>query len=356
MGFRVIVISMVKDNKARPRLKDISADTGVSIMTVSRILRGTGRESPATCKRVRAAAERLGYRPNGLARAMRRGSFGAVGLLRSTNPSAATITHTFLWAIERELLAHDLQLVMGQVPDQKLTDSEAAPRLLREWSVDGLLVNYTSHIPEKMIEVQSQFHLPAVWLNTRMKHNCVYPDDFRAMQDATTKLLALGHRKIAYLGVPLKMEHYSVQDRHDGYRKAMEAAGATPRVVLWGEHDDRLPALCAILKKTDRPTALVTYSACEAMVAVVAAARLGLEMPRDLSLIAIRDDLESLGGVDVTTMLIPDVEMAPLAVNMLRRRIASPEIDEPASGVKFSEHEGTTCAGVRKKGRGAAGG
>ena len=345
---------MFKDNKTRPRLKDISDGTGVSIMTVSRILRGTGRESQATCERVRAEAARLGYRPNGLARAMRRGSFGAIGLLRSTNPSAATITHTFLWAIERELLSHDLQLVMGQVPDKKLTDNVAAPRLLREWSVDGLLVNYTSHIPEKMIEVQSQFHLPSVWLNTRMKHNCVFPDDCRAMRDATAKLLALGHRKIAYLGVPLKMEHYSVQDRHEGYRKAMEAAGATLRVVLWGEHDDRLTALCAILRKPDRPTALVTYSACEAMVAVVAAARLGLEMPRDLSLIAIRDDLESMGGVDVTTMLIPDIDMASLAVDMLRRRIASPEVDEPASGVKFSEHEGTTCAPPAKKPQGAS--
>lgn len=324
-------------------------------MTVSRILRGTGRESPATCKRVRAAAERLGYRPNGLARAMRRGSFGAVGLLRSTNPSAATITHTFLWAIERELLAHDLQLVMGQVPDQKLTDSEAAPRLLREWSVDGLLVNYTSHIPEKMIEVQTQFHLPAVWLNTRRKHNCVYPDDFRALRDATAKLLAQGHRKITYLGVSLKMEHYSVHDRHEGYRKAMETAGATPRVVLWDEHDDRLTGLCAILQKPDRPTAFVTYSACEAMVAVVAAARLGLEMPRDLSLIAIRDELTPMGGVDVTTMLIPDIDMASLAVSMLRRRIAMPEIDEPSIGVKFIEHEGATYGPPTPRRRGEKG-
>jgi len=342
---------MEKDNRSRPRLKDISERAGISIMAVSRILRGTGRESPATCERVRAEAARLGYRPNGLARAMRRGSFGAVGLLRSTNPSAATITHTFLWAIERELLACDLQLVMGQVPDRKLTDSEAAPRLLREWSVDGLLVNYTSHIPEKMIAVQSQFHLPAVWLNTRRKHNCVYPDDCRAMREATAKLLALGHRKIAYLGVPLQMEHYSIQDRHEGYQKAMEAAGATPRVVLWGEHDDRLTDLCAILRKPDRPTALVTYSACEAMVAVVAAARLGLEMPRDLSLIAIRDDLEPMGGVDVTTMLIPDIDMASLAVNMLRRRIAKPEIEEPSIGVTFIEHEGATCAPPAKTAR-----
>lgn len=318
-------------------------------MTVSRILRGTGRESEATCERVRAAAARLGYRPNGLARAMRRGSFGAVGLLRSTNPSAATITHTFLWAIERELLSHDLQLVMGQVPDEKLTDNVAAPRLLREWSVDGLLVNYTSRIPEKMIEVQSRFHLPSVWLNTRLKHNCVYPDDYGALREATTKLLSLGHRRIAYLGVPLTMEHYSVHDRCEGYRKAMEEAGATPRMIFWTDGNDRLSDLCALLQKPDRPTALVTYSPCEAMVAVVAAARLGLEMPRDLSLIAVRDVLEPMGGVDVTTMLIPDIDMAPLSVNMLRRRIAQPESSETSNAVKFVEHDGTTSGPPLKK-------
>ena len=117
---------------ARPTLKDIAECTGVTPMTVSRILRGTGRESEATVQRVSAVAAQMGYHPNGLARAMRRGSFNAVGLLRSTDPSAATITHSLLWAIERELLAHDLHLVMGQVPDEKLTDRNAAPRLLRE--------------------------------------------------------------------------------------------------------------------------------------------------------------------------------------------------------------------------------
>jgi len=334
-------------------LGQVAEEAGVDIPTASRVLNGkaaTCRISDSRIQAVTETARRLHYKPNGIARAMRRGSFGAVGLLRSTDPSAATITQTLLWAIEHELLAHDLHLVMGQVPDEKLTDRNAAPRLLREWSVDGILVNYTSHAPEKMIELLSEFHLPSVWLNIRLRRNCVYPHDFRAMRDATAKLLALGHRRIVYLGPALTPQaHYSVHDRFEGYQKAMAAAGVPPRVALWERQADRLAALCAMLRQADRPTAIVTHSAREAMVTLLAAARLGLELPRDLSLIAIRDELDPMGGVDVTTMLIPDSDMAPLAVAMLRRRIAEPEIDEPSRCVKFCEHAGATCAPPERK-------
>ena len=334
----------------RPTIKDISKCTGVSPISISRILRGTGRESEKTSARVLAAAAKLGYRPNGVARAMRRGSFGAVGLLRSTEPSSASISHSFLWAIEHELLAHGLHLVMGQVPDEKLTNRSTVPRLLGEWSVDGLLVNYTAHAPEKMLDLLAEFHLPSVWLNLRLRTNCVYPDDFRATHDATAKLLSMGHRRIAYLGKrPVPGVHYSILDRLNGYCQAMDAAAAKSTPELFEKSQDCLSLFIEAMRKPKRPTAVVAYSEWEATVAIIAAARLGLELPRDLSLIAIRHDEVLIGDLDVSTMSIPLYDMAPLAVDMLRRRIAAPEQDEPSQGVLFREYPGATCAPPLRK-------
>jgi DNA-binding LacI/PurR family transcriptional regulator len=328
----------------RPTLKDIAERAGLSPMAVSRALRGTGRESAATCERVRAIAAELGYRPNGMARAMRRGTTGAVGLLRSTDSSVATMSHSFLWLIERELLAHDLHLVMGQVPDQKLTDRNELPRLLREWSVDGLLVSYTSHVPERMLDLLDDLHLPAVWLNAKLPANSVHPDDFDACHAATKRLLAMGHRRLAYLGAaPSPLMHYSVEDRLAGCRKAVGTADAVLTTCFWNKTSDCLGELTALLRTPQRPTALLTYSAYEATVALVAAARLGLDVPRDLSLVTVREESGLLGGVAVTTLQIPDHAMARASVDALLKRIATPTEDRPSVAVPLPVVTDGTC-------------
>ena len=335
---------------ARATLKDIAAYAGVSPIAVSRVLRGEKHESQETCVKIRAAAEKLGYRPNAMARAVRNGSFGAIGLLRSAEPVAAIITPAMLWALERELLHLDLPLVIGQLPDEKLTNPKMMPRLLREWSVDGLLINYTAHAPEKMISLLSEFHLPSVWLNIRLRYNCVFPEERAAMRATTEKLLSLGHRRIAFLGVPpTPNSHFSVRDRQEEFLRVMSSANATPQLVLCDENADLLQVSGELLKHRDRPTAIITCGRREATVVIVAASRLGLELPRDLSLIVVRDENDLIGGIDVTTSFIPVFGLAACAVSMLLRRIVNPQIEEPAQGVSFHEHVGATCAPPKKR-------
>ncbi len=333
---------------SRPTLKHIADRAGISTMAVSRALRGAGRESPATCARVNAIAAELGYRPNGSARAMRRGSTGAIGLLRSTDSSAATMSHSFLWLLERELGQHDLHLVMGQVPDTQLTDSSALPRLLREWSVDGVFVSYTAHAPERMLELLAELHIPAVWLNAKLASNCVYPDDFGTCRTATERLLTLGHRRIAYLGPALSPRgHYSTVDRFEACRQACARADATFS-SLFGEKTtpDPLGQTLELLRRPDRPTAILTYSPYEAATVLVAAARLGLDIPRDVSLVCVREEDTLLGGVAVTSHQILVSRMASAAVDLLLRRIADPLTDLAPVAVPMRTVTDGTCAGA----------
>lgn len=332
----------------RVTLGQIAQEAGVDIPTASRVLNGkaeTCRISDSRVQAVTAAARRLHYQPNGIARAMRRGSSGAVGLLRSTESSAATMTHAVLWSIEQALLARDVHLVMGQIPDARLVGKGQLPRILREWSVDGLLINYTSHAPQAMIDLLSRPMVPAIWINAKLSANAVHPDDFGATRVATERLLACGHRRIAYLGPPpIADKHYSMLDRRDGYLAAMRAASRAS-VILTSEPDNDYgaSAVAKVLVGAGRPTAFVTYGPAETLSVIISALMRGLVFPLDLSLIGIQEDQAPIGGIHVTLRGIPGFTMGTEAVNALFRRLANPSKPEPTRALPFCDFEGSTC-------------
>ena len=69
------------------------------------------------------------------------------------------------------------------------------PKILRTLMADGLLINYTNHLPEHLVDIVSQQRLPAVWINTRRENSAVYPRNFEAARSLTNRLLELGHRR-----------------------------------------------------------------------------------------------------------------------------------------------------------------
>ena len=338
----------MKQSTPRVTLAQVAKAAGVDVPTASRILNGKAEGCRISEGRVKAVTEvacRLHYQPNGIARAMRRGSFGAVGLLRSTESSAATMTHTVLWSIEQALLVRDVHLVMGQIPDERLVGQSQWPRILREWSVDGLLINYTSHAPQAMDDLLSRGSIPAIWINVKLPANAVHPDDFAATRVATERLLACGHRRIAYLGpTPDGDRHYSLRDRRDGYLAAMRAASCTP-ILLVSKPDNDFGAtvVADALGGTEKPSAFVTYGPAETVSVVVTALMRGMAFPRDLSLIGVQEDQSPIGGIHVTARGIPSFDMGTEAVNSLFRRLLNPRMPEPSLALPFLDFEGRTC-------------
>lgn len=120
---------------AKPALQTVADAAGVSIPTASLILNGKGvRYAPATVTRVRAAAQRLGYRPGAAAMALARGRQGVVCLLRAADVRASHLPTDLLDGIESALLTHDQHLVVARAV------SEAEPQWLRQVLADGFLV------------------------------------------------------------------------------------------------------------------------------------------------------------------------------------------------------------------------
>jgi LacI family transcriptional regulator len=314
-------------------LKSIAAKTKLSVRTVAYIL-NTDRAKlfrPETRKKVEAAAAELGYRPNAAAQAMRRGRFDAVGLIQATRPDRGLLSIFTLAAIEDELLQRDQRLVMSMVPDSQLADDERMPKMLREWSVDGLMVAYSAEAPEALSQRLDRDRVPSVWINTRRPTNSVYPDDHGAGVDATRRLIAAGHKRIAYLQYfyASGYSHYSVIDRRAGYEQAMLEAGlkpwfVEPREVI--ERGDRIAFVRTLLTQPKRPTALLTYGGSDhTLPALLAIRDLQMAIGRDVSLIGFADGLMADSGIDISTMGLPTYRVGQEAVKLLTTRIESAE-------------------------------
>src|SRR4051812_25654694 len=136
---------------ARVTLQDIAAHVGVDRSTVSRVLSNKAAEggiSSDLAQRIFSKARELNYIPNTSARAVRMGRFNCAALLMSTDAGRSYLPSHMLDGIHDELAAEDMHLTVAKVPDEKLNNEDHVPKILRTLMADGVLINYTHHLPE----------------------------------------------------------------------------------------------------------------------------------------------------------------------------------------------------------------
>ncbi len=328
---------------------DLAKLAGVSTVTIHKALSNRAGVSDAMRQRIHGLAAEHGYRLNTHAKATRQGRCGNIALLLSTQPIRSNLPTELVLGIQEALEQHDYHMSIARLPDQKLTDEGFVPKMLREMFADGLLVNYTDHMPQQMLDLIARYRIPSVWLNSHQANDCVYSDDEAAGRDATRRLLAAGHRRIAYVDFSHDLNadpdsHYSAVSRRDGYAMAMVDAGLTPQVeqrpVLY---KDRAQAATELLQSPDRPTAIVAYSGPVAITLLLAAAKLQLQVPRDLAMITFGDRKIVDPGIIIDTFIVPQAEMGRVGVEMLLQKIQDPTRALPARVVGFSLAGGQTC-------------
>jgi LacI family transcriptional regulator len=333
-------------------LKQLAEHTGLSVTTVSEILNATARNyKAATRRRVIDAARSLGYRPNHFARSIKSGRFGTIALLVSSNDERSNLPKSLLHAIKEELTRRELLLLLGSVTDQQVQAHHTLPRILRTWAADGLLINYISGVPQQLEEFVNRQNFPAVWLNSKHGRDCIYPDDEGAAVEATEYLLKLGHRRVAFVnynfGTHSTPVHYSSPDRYAGYSRAMSATGLPPVNISAGDAvplGDRLAYSRRWLAAAARPTAVLCYAPETAVPVYIAARSLGLEVPRDLSIIHFDDHVTDEHGTKLDTLLLPEQAMGRLAIEQLMKKIQTPGHTFPAKALPAKLATGWTTA------------
>jgi len=325
-------------------LNDLAREAGVCKMTVSLALRGKGRMAADTRARIQRLAEDRGYRPNASARAVSNGRHGLVALVMSTHPGRSYLPRDLLLGIESAVAARGSHLLFTHLEDEQLEHADTMPRVLREWSCDGLLLNYHFGIPAALLTHVERHAIPVVWVNADLPQDAVRHDDRAAGILATRHLLDLGHRRIAYADLNFEIArrdgplHYSRTERRDGYRAAMAAAGLRTE-----ELRDGLPMVGAAIVETvvrrlrgpGRPTAFVLHSQSSLSLFQGACQLSALKVPADLSVVPIcnENEVPAWGTLSTTTVGLRQHDLGTGAVDMLWQRMAAADSHLPARTV-----------------------
>ncbi len=338
-------------------LDDIAAEAGLSKMTVARILNGQNKEiwpsSAQRGKRVRQIAQRLNYRPNAAAKAIRTGHFGNITLILATARTRSGLPMGLFEGIMSALDQAGLHMFVARMSDQRLTDDQYVPKILTQLNSDGLLLDFHTAVPPAMLELIDRHRVPSVWLNFNQPNNAVRPDDRDAGVRAVKTLLTAGHRRIAFvdwsyrLAITAGTLHYSKEDRMAGYRQAMQEAGLSPEFIFGGDQETPtmfLDRLKQLLTSPGRPSAMICYGGGEMQSLYLAATALGMVIPRDLSAVVFGAEPYKAPGLSATTLLVPDEQVGRRGVGMLLRRMQSPEKSYPSLAVPFEWVEGNSVA------------
>ncbi|MDR3709756.1 MAG: LacI family DNA-binding transcriptional regulator [Capsulimonadaceae bacterium] len=332
-------------------MKDIARRAGVSRQAVSAALgnsQSSIRVSDETRWRVAQVAQDLGYLPNSAARVMATGKFGCVAMLSSPLGRLSTVTTPFLCGIHDTLNTFDLHLLQAMIPADEAHRAQFVPKFLREYMIDGFLVNYVAEIPPTLKAAFDSRVQPCVWMNVDMPCDAVRPDDYTAARDLTGKLIELGHSRISF--VAHHSDHYSVAMRRQGYSDAMLAAGLEPGSIYNVLGSRGWVALGREwLRSDDRPTAVVAYDSFTAKPILFAALMEGLRVPGDLSLATFDVDTaeDMTAGVKIAAMVVPWYSMGKSAVELLVEKIEQPDLSFPCRHISFTFDAGETLGPPR---------
>jgi DNA-binding LacI/PurR family transcriptional regulator len=287
----------------RPTLQDVADAVGLAPATVSYALRGE-RGSDDTVARVRAAATALGYQINPIASALATGRSRTVAVLCGSTRDLWQ--QSLIADLARELLARDRHALVADA-DGHPAQEEALLAKIRDQRPDGLLVAPLDPFASRWEQLASQLPVVAIGdrLATAPSAGAVVFDNAAGFGLVLDHLAGLGHRRIAAV-LP---ERPSTPDRPAERLVAQEAR-------RWGVSVDLVrtppatadPAtttnhLVAALSGPDRPTAAFCLTDSFAFATLRAARSLGLEVPRDLSVVGFEDvEFADLAGPGLTTV------------------------------------------------------
>lgn len=303
-------------------IRDVAEDAGVSVMTVSNVLRGRGRVGEETRLRVLEAVERQGYRPNLTARALVERKAPTLALMLSciTNP----FYPEFTLAANLAALKHERHLLVCNTDHEPDHGTSFLQQVAGSLS-DGVLVANYGELPVEELKALQERGVPVVISVWELPDEppgipCVTFDSKGAARIAAEHLVDLGHRRIgAIIGSPKNGIHRA---RYAGYQEVMREAKirrlAADERFTEDSFDDGYQAATDLLSARPDLTAIFVSNDLPALGVLNAASDLGYSVPGDLSVVSITDIVparQSRPGL--TTVAIPTTELAEKGIGLL---------------------------------------
>jgi LacI family transcriptional regulator len=317
----------------KPTINDVAEAAGVSLRTVSRVLNSSPKVNEETRANVKAVIARLGFTPSARARALATRKSFLVGLIYD-DPNALVLDEVQRGMVEVcgargfEVVIHPCSY---DAPD--LLDDIVA--FVHRSRVDGVIV-----IPpiSERVEIHDVLHglgVPGLFITSvPVAGDMVIARERDAARLMARHLVDLGHRRIGFISGPHRFQ--SAREREAGFGEVIAGHADCRLIAEEGDYSFTSGLECGarLLSRPDRPTAIFASNDSMAAGVFKAAARLGLSIPRDLSVAGFDDsDIANMLTPALTTIRRPMRLIAQEAMRRLLVRIDRPLDEETATVV-----------------------
>lgn len=312
-------------SSGRVRLQDVADRAGVSMKTVSNVVRGYQHVSPQMRERVQSAIAELGYRPHLTARRLATGRTGMIAL------AVPEMDQPYFAEIARHIGEEADRRGYRIIVEQTLNDVEAERAVIRdreEGLVDGVIFH-----PARIDTIEIARLAPGTPLvllgeaARPLTTDHVMIDNTRAARDGVDMLLGAQRRRIAFLATVRGDITESTRLRLLGFQEALVAAGVEldPRLVLQSEGfavEDGVRAISAAIEAGVRFDALLCRDDMFAMAAMRGLAAAGLRVPDVVSVLGWDDTAFARHSTPAVSSVSPDKRaLAAVALELLESRM-----------------------------------
>ncbi len=318
----------------RATMAEIAEKSGVSLSTVSLVLRDKAGVGAETRQRVLEVARELGYVARRPA-AARATAVSAVGLILKADPDSLPQANKFyshvVAGIEMACRRRQVNLLYASMTVDEDSRPLELPRLLLDDDVAGGLLLLGAFFDEALLRVVERRATPLVLVDsyaTADRYDSVVSDNFGGAYQAVSYLIGQGHRHIGLVGGH-PQSYPSIQERQSGYQRALKDHGIASRYLAECHIVDTAEIVAAtteLLRGSPQVTAIFGVNDDVAITSMDAARDLGRRLPDDLSIVGYDDiDLADCLSPALTTMQVDKLGMGRLAVQLLINRIEHPE-------------------------------
>ncbi|WP_249353898.1 LacI family DNA-binding transcriptional regulator [Microbacterium sp. 2FI] len=277
--------------RREPSMADVALAAGVSGQTVSRVATGKGVVKESTRRRVVAAMQELGYRPNSAARALKFGRYRSIGVIMFSLSSFGNMRTLDAIATDASAAGYSINLIPLRTATQSSVSGAFAR--LNEQAVDGIIIVIEAHrLADSEIELPAELPVVVIDSDDRYHYPVVDTDQAQGARLATEHLLDLGHKTVWHVAGP--EESYSAHRRRQSWERTLRERGATvPEVIVGDWSAESGHRAGAWLAQQQEVTAVFAANDQMALGILRALHEAGRRVPDEISVVGFDDMAES---------------------------------------------------------------
>ncbi|WP_078545051.1 catabolite control protein A [Litchfieldia alkalitelluris] len=311
---------------------DVAREANVSMATVSRVVNGNPNVKPTTRKKVLEAIERLGYRPNAVARGLASKKTTTVGVII---PDISSIFYSELArGIEDIATMYKYNIILSNSDQNKEKELHLLNTMLGK-QVDGIVFMGAS-ITEDHVREFERSPAPIVLaasIETSKTIPSVTINYEQAAYDAVSALINKGHKRIAFLSGPVDAEEQVVLKKLEGYRRGLEEAGLSfeEELVLEGDYtyESGIEAIDKVKELAEKPTAIFVSTDEMALGVIHGAADTGILIPEEIEVIGFDNTrLATMVRPRLTTVVQPMYDIGAVAMRLLTKYMNKETVED----------------------------